>query len=230
MDKIYWTPKFAYGLGLLASDGSISKDGRHICFTSKDLQLINNFLESFSLGNIKIGKQYKDLKLSTYRVQFGNVKLYNFLLGIGFIPNKSKTIKEIKIPQSLFFHFLRGVFDGDGSFYSYKDKRYKNSNQFYTSFASASLHFLTWISHVLDKELSISGKISLPETVICGQLKFAKRDSLILLSRLYKDADSMNLFLERKRLKIRRILDIVSLPVNTVKGNARVAKLVDAQP
>lgn len=34
--KIKWSPKFAYCIGLITSDGNLSKDGRHISFTSKD--------------------------------------------------------------------------------------------------------------------------------------------------------------------------------------------------
>ena len=33
--KIKWSSKFAYAMGLLATDGNLSKDERHIDFTSK---------------------------------------------------------------------------------------------------------------------------------------------------------------------------------------------------
>ena len=35
--KIEWSPEFAYAIGLIVTDGSLSKDGRHINFSSKDL-------------------------------------------------------------------------------------------------------------------------------------------------------------------------------------------------
>ena len=41
--KIKWSPKFAYAIGLIATDGNLSIDGRHIIFTSKDLQLVKLF-------------------------------------------------------------------------------------------------------------------------------------------------------------------------------------------
>lgn len=33
---ITWSPEIAYAVGLLTTDGSLSIDGRHIDFTSKD--------------------------------------------------------------------------------------------------------------------------------------------------------------------------------------------------
>lgn len=38
-----WSQLFAYALGLLVTDGSLSKDGRHIIFTSKDRELVEHF-------------------------------------------------------------------------------------------------------------------------------------------------------------------------------------------
>ena len=35
-----WGSDFAYVVGLITTDGSLSKDKRHIDFTSKDLELI----------------------------------------------------------------------------------------------------------------------------------------------------------------------------------------------
>lgn len=41
--KIEWSADFAYAIGLLASDGCLYNDERHINFTSKDIEQINNF-------------------------------------------------------------------------------------------------------------------------------------------------------------------------------------------
>ena len=45
-----------------------------------------------------------------------------------------KKLKSVVMPKKYFFDFLRGHFDGDGSFYSYWDKRWKSSYMFYVSF------------------------------------------------------------------------------------------------
>jgi len=41
--KIEWSPKFAYAIGLIATDGNLSQDGRSVNFTSKDEELAMAF-------------------------------------------------------------------------------------------------------------------------------------------------------------------------------------------
>ena len=54
--KIEWNKKFAYAIGLIATDGSLSNDMRHIDFTSKDLELVDLFKRCLKLQN-KIGRK-----------------------------------------------------------------------------------------------------------------------------------------------------------------------------
>jgi len=72
--SITWTSNIAYAVGLLTTDGNLSKDGRHIDFTSKEQKLIATFKNCLNLQN-KIGKKIGGFKVPTiaYRVQFGNV-------------------------------------------------------------------------------------------------------------------------------------------------------------
>jgi len=122
--KIKWFPNFFYAIGLLTTDGNLSKDGRHLGFTSKDIQLAKTFKKCLDLTNVKIGTKTSGSADKRYpRIQFSNIKLYQRLLKIGLTPNKSKTISKLKIPNKYFFDFLRGHFDGDGSCYSYWDPR-----------------------------------------------------------------------------------------------------------
>ena len=53
--QVKWTPEFAYAIGLLTTDGNLSKDGRHITFTSKDIQLVKTFKKYLNLTDVKIG-------------------------------------------------------------------------------------------------------------------------------------------------------------------------------
>ncbi len=45
---------FAYVIGLITTDGSLSKDGRHLNLTSKDIDQIQTFKRILNLKN-KIG-------------------------------------------------------------------------------------------------------------------------------------------------------------------------------
>src|SRR3989344_5929092 len=128
--KIKWSPQFAYAIGLLATDGCLLNDGRHIDLTSKDREQLMNYKKCLAIDT-KITSKHSSLGNRYLRVQFGDVLFYRFLLGIGFTPAKSKTMAHLAIPKKYFFDFLRGCFDGDGCFYSYWDPRWHSSFMYY---------------------------------------------------------------------------------------------------
>ena len=206
--KIEWSPKFAYAIGLISTDGYLSKDKRHINFTSKDLELIKSFRECLGLNN-SIGRKSRaqEKEKKYFQVQFGDVVFYRFLQKIGLTTKKSNTLGMVKIPGDFFFDFLRGLFDGDGTFYSYWDPRWKSSYMFYTSFVSASKKHILWLREKLDKLVGISGHVTKSGRRSIYQLKYAKSESLKLLPLIYYD-DNVPC-LERKRIKIEKALDVV---------------------
>src|SRR3989338_5725455 len=117
--KIEWSPEFAYAIGLLTTDGSLSIDGRHINFTSKDVELVELFKKCLNLQN-RIGLKSGVTKIKNIsQVQFGDVNFYKFLQSIGLMPRKTKLLAALEVPDWYFFDFLRVNFDGDGTFYSY---------------------------------------------------------------------------------------------------------------
>ena len=76
LEKVRIVPSaaFYYAIGLITTDGSLSKDRRHIVFTSKDVELIETFQKALGIhstvsrfaNGITKEKKY-------YRVQFGDV-------------------------------------------------------------------------------------------------------------------------------------------------------------
>lgn len=204
-----WSPRLAYAIGLIATDGCLSSDGRHIDLTSKDKEQLVNFLRCLNLDN-KIGRKFSGSGKRTYlRVQFGDVVFYRFLLGIGLTPAKSKTMGIVQIPRRYFFDFLRGCFDGDGTFYSYWDPRWKSSFMFYTVFISASPAHLNWIREELNVRLRVTGHLTHDTKKSTYQLKYAKAESLKILRRLYQNKAAV--CLTRKRLKIKKALGILKI-------------------
>jgi hypothetical protein len=206
-----WTSKIAYITGLLTTDGNLSCDGRHIIMRSCDLQLLKTFKKCLNLHN-RISETFNNGwgKKRTYRIQFGNVQLYRWLLKIGLTPRKTYTIGELKIPDKYFPDFLRGHLDGDGSIWTYKDyyNTYKNPKYVYrrlwTKFLSASKIHIDWIRKNISKIISIKGHISeikpwrSYQTTSIHELKFAKKDSIKLLSWLYYSSDVPCLKRKRK--------------------------------
>ncbi|TSC89875.1 MAG: Uncharacterized protein G01um10143_365 [Parcubacteria group bacterium Gr01-1014_3] len=205
--KIKWSPEFAYAIGLITTDGNLSPDGRHFDFTSQDLEQLENFKKCLNIKN-KISKKWSGHKHKTVtRLQFGDVNFYKFLLGIGLIPNKSKTLGELDIPVKYFWDFLRGHFDGDGTFYSYWDPRWKSSFMFYVCFISASKRHLDWLQKQIFNHLKITGHYTKSVNNSARALKYAKSESLKLLPKIYYKNHSTHL--SRKYLKIKRTLAII---------------------
>lgn len=203
---IRWSADLAYVVGLIATDGCLSNDGRHIDLTSKDLEQLQNFKKILKLNN-KIGlKSSGYLSQKCTHVQFGNVKLYRFLLSIGLTPRKSKTLGPVKVPDKYFRDFLRGSLDGDGCIYSYWDKRWRSSFMVYVSFVSASKQHVLWLQEQITKEFSVEGQIKLGDKV--HVLIYAKTASIALLNKIYYREDLT--CLSRKRFKFHSILDIIA--------------------
>ena len=207
-----WSSNLAYAVGLLATDGCLSPPGHLIDLTSKDREQLENFRHCIGV-DLKITKKYSGGR-EYLRIQFKNVLFYSFLISIGLTPAKSKTLSKLAIPEKYFFHFLRGVFDGDGSIYSYWDPRWKSSFMFYVCFASASRAFIDWLRENVERQLSIRGHVTIAKRNICYQLKYAKSDGLKILRRMYHNTPKGS-YLSRKRLKIEHTLRIVGKSLST---------------
>ncbi len=211
-----WTHDLAYAVGLIATDGHLSKDGRHINLTSKDDEQLLNFMKAvkrtYKISRKKSG--YTDT-FSGY-IQFSDVVFYKWLFELGFLQKKTENLSNLHIPDKYFFDFLRGHFDGDGCIYSYFDARWKNSFMFYLTFIAKNLDHVLWLQHQIERLSGARGKIGYGCRV--NQLRFAKRESRIVIAKMYKHSEG--LYLNRKYDKILKIL-------SNDKTDADVLELVD---
>ncbi len=201
-----WCAGLAYAVGLLASDGCLSCDRRHIDLTSIDIDQLKNFNKALGI-DFKIGLKNKNSKSNNiaYRVQISNVLFYEFLEKIGFTKKKSLTIQKIDLPDKYFFDFLRGLFDGDGYSYSYWDKRWASSYMFYVGFCSGSVFFTDWIREKIFNLAKIEGHITKTKRKnIYYQLKYSKYEAVRLVRFMYKNNKVIKL--NRKYLKIKTVL------------------------
>ncbi|MBM3260953.1 hypothetical protein FJY93_00890 [Candidatus Kaiserbacteria bacterium] len=203
-----WSSHLAYAIGLLASDGCLSapSHGYLIDLTSKDREQLENFITCLGVP-FKITRKLGGNGKGYLRVQFKNITFYTFLISVGLTPAKSKTIGALNIPDAYFFDFLRGLFDGDGSTYSYWDKRWRSSFMFYLTFVSASPLFINWLRENIARLSGARGHISGAKRGVLYQLRYAKKDALVILKKMYKKKEVV--CLRRKRLKIEEMLRIV---------------------
>ncbi len=216
-----WNEDISYIAGLIASDGCLYNDGRHINFTSKDIELVKALIEILHLKS-KISLKQSGFGTWAYFVQFSDVSLYDFLASAGIGPAKSKTIHEVLVPTEYFGDFLRGYFDGDGTVYATTDRRYPNAFLFYIAYASASRVFLEWIQSM--NVLAGAGKGSIKRSTRVFVLSYSKQDAGKLWEIMYDSRSRY--FLQRKREKLRGFLDRHTY--GSIDSYARVAELVDA--
>ncbi len=125
------------------------------------------------------------------------------------MPAKSLVLGALTLPDDFFPDFLRGVIDGDGCIRVYQDRwnTFKNPKyvyeRVYVTIASGSFPFLAWIQGQTTRLCGVTGaliqrKKKLPYHAQLWELKFAKKDSLILFPWIYY-ADDLPC-LERKHI------------------------------
>lgn len=202
---IRWSPDFAYAIGLLASDGFLSNDRRHMGLKDADLELVENLKNALRLGNrigYTIPKGNKVTRKHFY-IYFGDIFFYRFLNSIGLTSGKSRTIKKVDLPDKFFNDFLRGLFDGDGTFYTFWDTRWPKSFVFHLAFSSASRNFIMWLKLKLSELYGVKGFVKKGDGVL--NLTYHKGDSRKIYEVMYYKG--VKIFLERKYTKIKAALE-----------------------
>jgi hypothetical protein len=201
-----WTPRLAYAVGLIATDGCLYGDGRHIAFISKDEDLMNTLLSLVDRAHVRYRLGESEYGGWAFRGQFSHARLYRWLLSVGVTPRKSLVLGGIDVPDAHLMPTVRGLLDGDGTVYTlihrptrrtYHDYRYE---RLWTFFNSASRRHVDWIRLRLADALGIVGSIEEFEREgrknPMYRLKYGNRASLVLLPAIYADRDVPRL--ERK--------------------------------
>jgi hypothetical protein len=217
-----WSADIAYCVGLMASDGWLSRDGRHLSLTSVDLEQLDNFCKALG-KDIKVATKKSGAGTWAYHVQFSDVAFYDFLLEAGITPAKSHTIGKINIPDEYYFSFLRGVFDGDGCIRGFMDVRWRNSLMFYTEFASASPVFLKFLQDT-NGRLAGTSNGAIHHSRGADTLSYAKKDSMKLAVKMYYPQPLPSL--SRKRRKLFNFITRHQTAI-IMRNRARVVKSVN---
>lgn len=175
-----------YLVGLITSDGCLSKDGRHISITSKEKEYLFGIKKNYNLDN-KVGEKHNSIGDVAYQIQLANISLYEFLLSIGLTPHKSLSLKSLKIEENYFHDFLRGLIDGDGCIRRWFHPTNYNQ-QWSLRIYSGSKDFLVWLKDALEKNCKTSGRLyrhSKRNEV--HALKYGKMAAREILKKCYYD-------------------------------------------
>lgn len=182
------TEEKAYWLGFLYADGNINKYNNsyslELTLKEDDLEHIQKF-KSFMCSENTIS--YRE-KQKAYRLSLGSKRIYERLIELGCIPNKSLILKfpnDNQVPKYLLKHFIRGYFDGDGCI----TIRQNVSSKTACISILGTKDFLTPINNIY------GGRLSKRENDKVFTLRFRKEEGLIFLNYIYTDA---NIYLKRK--------------------------------
>ncbi len=209
-----WSNKMAYVLGIILTDGNVATNNGCISISMKEgdhLKKIKKMLNSEH--PVKYDKS-KDI----YYFGFTRKKMSDKLFELGITNNKSLKVEFPDVPDKYLSHFIRGVFDGDGSVFFEPSRKIplrvsstngsvsfiprSNKSSLRVSFTSGSKAFITTL------ESSLHLHAGLPKRTIYERLqkrmsyyiRYCHEDSLKFFDYIYEGTDE-SVRLERKYQK-----------------------------
>lgn len=197
-DKAYW-------LGWMYSDGCNNRGGLTIQLQEEDAYILEKFIKNIEYsGKLKKILKSELTRKDSFRLDIYSEKISKDLSNLGCIPSKSLILKfpTLKqVPKHFLHHFIRGIFDGDGSIFT--------TNQGYSSFnIIGTIDIVTNINKIIAEECMITpsniihNKKHKKETV---NIFYSKNKYLLkIYTWLYKDCG--DLFLSRKKEKFFKII------------------------
>lgn len=193
-----WSDAMAYVVGLMATDGCLISNRRHLNFKSQDEQLVRTFLQC--LGRpMRYGTIVGRTGNLHYVAQFGDVRFYRWLEDVGLTPRKSLTLGALDVPDAYLFPTVRGLFDGDGNIQNFTHRPTLSTYPEYTYerlwvfFNSASRVHLEWVRARVEGALGLCGYLEQLKTPPGKhdffRLKYGKHASIALLHAMYPQED-----------------------------------------
>lgn len=194
------TEEKAYILGFFAADGCITDYEMKIHLSSKDKEILWKIKKALkSEVEIRDRTNICSLTNKSVEVSMFNISsqyLVNSLKNLGFTSNKTIDCKFPPIPKEVYLYFIRGYFDGDGSFTKYLT----NSSTKYCLNLCGTESFLLFIKDYLESLNLFKFNKKLTKRFntenCCLSLNMSgKKNCIQFLNLLYKDS---NIHLDRK--------------------------------
>ena len=196
----------AYLLGFIYADGSITQESNNkhyklsINLSKKDEshllklnEILNGKIINLSSKIKGYDKIYESIRLSKF-----DVSLVETLKKLGVNPNKTYNFgsPQNNVPEHLIHHFIRGIFDGDGTIYC------TSSGKYVSGFVGTDENLFNFIKLHLEKNLKRNIVLKLEKQKYYRILMSGNLLCLELQKFLYKGS---TLFLERKYNKFKNI-------------------------
>src|SRR5436309_15725029 len=95
-----WSADLAWAIGLIATDGNLSPDGRHLMVRSKDRDMLETLRRCLGLTN-RITATSNGRGGHYHTLQWSDRAFYLWLMDVGLTPAKSLTLAALSIPTSI---------------------------------------------------------------------------------------------------------------------------------
>ena len=183
----------AYWLGFVAADGHVSDDGLNVTVHVSDADHMSQLATDLMSAPNTVRKRNNVCRFDVY-----SQTLVRDLRTLGLFRNKSFTLSPPSLPEALERHFIRGLFDGDGSIKisNRRKSRYVNLVTEYTVSLCGTHSVMSYCRDTI----SLACFASRPSIRVkdnLSHLEWGGRQQVIrILDWLYSDSDR---FLQRKR-------------------------------
>lgn len=183
------TEKFSYCIGFILTDGNVYKNTIRVDIQRRDSKVLYFMKDIFGGDIVNYEKDNREYSRWTKNSK----ELVNELSYFHIVPNKSLIVRLPKTLRTI--ALLRGIWDGDGSWYI------KKNNSFQTELCSASYLFLVDIVRIL-RGLGFTSKLTIQERNDprrknpLYRIQLYSKEARQLHSLLYNDKD---VCLPRKR-------------------------------
>lgn len=203
-----WSAEMAYVLGLTYTDGNLhirkSSSGYELgvlSFAQKEKELVEKFLKLMDCDAIIRFTEKREFQNTTagelYYFSIGNNDIANDLKQLGVKPNKSLNMTFPEIPNDYLRHFIRGIFDGDGSVYLEANKSIR------VKLLSGSKDFISVLNEKLiengfSKKTINGGTLSTPNAYFIRYNSDA--EVLMFYEYLFKDVPESMIYTRKKKI------------------------------
>lgn len=133
-----WSIDLAYAVGLITADGCLDRDVKRIEFANKEQTLIDWMARWMPRSHVYPANHGIQQACSVWP------NFYRFLLDVGLTPAKSLTLGALNVPDKWFFHFYRGLHDGDGTTHYHR-------NSLHLVLASHAPAFRRWVRQTIER-------------------------------------------------------------------------------
>lgn len=200
----------AYFLGLIYSDGCVYKGRLSISLIDTDAYILEKFLYFLeSEGRLYDVPIRRDNTQAQKMLAISNNKIKEDLEYLGVTEKKSLTLKfpsYNQVPIKFMRHFIRGVFDGDGSVFSYERNINKNKYVEYGVSIISSVKFIEELrvfigyGNVYNVNNNKNSFISFKDRKeIISFYNYIYKDSKVYLNRKYKKMSEIVTELNNKK-------------------------------